>query len=426
MFVDEATITVKGGDGGDGIISFQHRPGQRYGGPNGGSGGDGGDVYLEADRSKSTLLSFNKNKYFEAEDGARGENQNRQGADGEDISVHLPVGTEVHLKGSKQPIADLNTHGETLLIAKGGEGGRGNRDFTNASRRAPRIREFGERGEEKKLHLELKLLADVGIIGFPNVGKSSLLSKISAQHPEVANYHFTTLDPHPGVVQLEEWEDFVAVEIPGLIEGAHKGKGLGNKFLRHLDRTRLLLHLVDLSGIEGRDPLQDWKTLRNELDRFSPSLSAKPEIVVGNKTDLISEKEIDRQQERFREENIRLNAISVATGKGLDKLVKTTFDKLQDLLITSDTQDEAESRSRKVYKFSGEEGHKVVKDGDRFIVMGQEVEKLASTLDFSTEDAVDYFYQQLQRRGIVNKLEREGAVDGSVIEIGGKEFEFVD
>ncbi|MFW6005974.1 MAG: GTPase ObgE [Candidatus Bipolaricaulota bacterium] len=426
MFVDEATITVKAGDGGHGVISFEHQVGQRHGGPDGGNGGEGGDIYLRADKSVNTLLRFDKKNTFKADSGKKGGPQDKTGKSAEDLYIDVPVGTMIFDGETDEKLADLNEQGQEILVARGGSGGRGNRAFSSSKNTAPRIRELGEKGEEKYLRLELRMLADVGIVGFPNVGKSSLISKISAQKPKIGNYHFTTMDPHPGVVSVDEWNEFVAVDIPGIIKGAHKGKGLGDQFLKHLTRTRVLIHMVDISGVEGRDPLEDWKVFRNELGEYGSSLEETPEIVAGNKIDLIDHDEVDRQKKRFDQEGIELYPISAATGEGIDKLVKETYELLQQEDERVEEEREKEARGdHKVYRFEGESGFRVLKKEDKYVVEGREIEKLAQKLDFSTEDAPDYFHQRLEKQGVISKLKEKGARDGSIIEIGGMEFELV-
>lgn len=424
MFVDEATITVKAGDGGHGIISFQNQLGQRHGRPDGGNGGKGGNVYLRADRSVNTLLRFDKKNTFRADSGEKGGTQDKTGKSAEDLYIEVPVGTMIFNGETGEKLADLNEDGQELLVARGGSGGRGNNAFSSSRNTAPRIREFGENGEEQYLRLELRMLADVGIVGFPNVGKSSLISKISAQKPEIGNYHFTTMDPHPGVVAVDDWNEFVAVDIPGIIEGAHEGKGLGDKFLKHLTRTRVLIHMVDISGVEGRDPLEDWKVFRNELGEYDSSLRETPEIIAGNKIDLIDSDEVERQKRRFEKEGLELYPVSAATGEGIDKLVKQTYEILQQE-GSEETVGEEASGDHKVYRFQGESGFRVLEKEDKFVVEGQEIEKLAQKLDFSTEDAPDYFHRRLEKQGVIGELKEKGARDGSIIEIGGMEFELV-
>lgn len=426
MFVDEATITVKAGDGGHGIISFENQLGQRHGGPDGGNGGKGGNVYLRAVESVNTLLRFDKKNTFRADSGGKGGTQDKTGKSAEDLYIDVPVGTIVFDGETGEKLADLNNKGKEILIARGGTGGRGNKAFSSSRNTAPRIRELGEKGEEKYLRLELRMLADVGIVGFPNVGKSSLISKISAQKPKIGNYHFTTMDPHPGVVAVDEWNEFVAVDIPGIIEGAHKGKGLGDQFLKHLTRTRVLIHMVDISGVEGRDPLEDWKVFRNELTEYDSSLKETPEIIAGNKVDLIDSDEVDKQKERFEKKGLELYPVSAVTGEGIDKLVKETYELLQqEDEIAEEESEEEEPGDHRVYRFKGESGFKVLQKEDKFVVEGREIEKLAQKLDFSTEDAPDYFHRRLEKQGVISKLKDKGARDGSIIEIGGMEFELV-
>ncbi len=425
MFVDEATITVKAGDGGHGIISFEHLPGKRHGGPDGGNGGNGGDVYLRANKSINTLLRFEKKNTFTADNGEKGGKQDKTGKSADDLYIEVPVGTVVYDGETDEKLVDFKEAGEEILVAEGGTGGRGNRAFSTSRNTAPRLREWGGKGEERYLRLELQLIADVGIVGFPNVGKSSLISRISAQKPKIGNYHFTTMDPHPGVVSVDDWHDFVAVDIPGIIEGAHEGRGLGDKFLRHLSRTRVLLHMVDLSGIEGRDPLEDWGVFRKELHEYDSSLEDKPEVVVGNKIDLIGSEEVSRQKERFEKEGLDLHPVSAATGEGLDELVKKTYNVLQETDREESEEEESDQGKYRVYSFEGEKGFRVIKKEDRFVVEGKEIEKLAQKLDFSTEDAPDYFHRRLEKQGVISQLKENGAESGSIVEIGGTEFELV-
>ena len=426
MFVDEATITVKAGDGGHGIISFEKQFGQRHGGPDGGNGGSGGDVYLRADKSVNTLLRFDKKNTFRAENGGKGGPQDKTGKSADDLYIEVPIGTMVFDGETEEKLADLKKQEQEMLIAKGGSGGRGNRTFSSSENTAPRIREWGEKGEEKYLRLELRMLADVGIVGFPNVGKSSLISKISAQKPKIGNYPFTTMDPHPGVVSVDDWNEFVAVDIPGIIEGAHEGKGLGDKFLKHLTRTRVLIHMVDLSGIEGRDPLEDWKVFRNELGKYDSSLKETPEVIAGNKIDLMDSEEVADQEERFGAAGLELYPVSAATGEGIDKLVKETYELLKKQEVSADEAGEPEGRGdHKIYRFKGEKGFRVLQNEDKFVIEGQEIEKLAQKLDFSTEDAPKYFHRILEKQGVISKLKEKGACNGSIVEIGGMEFELV-
>jgi GTP-binding protein len=320
MFIDEAKILVKAGDGGKGCMAFRREKYVPKGGPSGGDGGDGGSVMLESSSHVNTLLAFRYNREFRAQRGRHGEGSNCHGASGEDTVIRVPVGTVVFDGESGEPIFDFTAPGQRFLAARGGKGGRGNARFASSTNRAPRRTEPGQPGEERRLRLELKLLADVGLVGFPNAGKSTLLSRLSAAHPKIADYPFSTVEPCLGVVAAGEEESFVMADIPGLIEGAHQGHGLGTRFLRHIERTRLLVHLVDVSET-GRDPVEDFRVVRNELRQFSAALLEKPVVVVANKVDLPgSEERLARLRAFCQKESLPLLAISALRGDGLDAL----------------------------------------------------------------------------------------------------------
>jgi len=320
MFIDEATIWVKAGDGGNGCVAFRREKYVPRGGPSGGDGGDGGDVVLESTAHLNTLLPFRYNREFRAPRGRHGEGSNRHGAEGEDRVVRVPVGTLVQDAETAEPLFDFIAPGQRLVVARGGRGGRGNARFATSTNRAPRRADPGQLGEERRLRLELKLLADVGLVGFPNAGKSTLISRLSAAHPKIADYPFTTLEPCLGVVAVSEEEAFVLADIPGLIEGAHAGAGLGTRFLRHIERTRLLLHLLDVSRT-GRDPVEDFRIVRRELEKFSPALGEKPVVIVANKLDLPGSGPRAEALAAFcRAQGLPFHAISAARGDGLDAL----------------------------------------------------------------------------------------------------------
>ena len=320
MFIDEAKIWVKAGDGGKGCSAFRREKYVPKGGPSGGDGGDGGNVILESTEHLNTLLPFRYNREFKAERGRHGEGSNCHGATGEDRLIRVPVGTVAFDEESGEKLFDFGAPGQRFLAAKGGKGGRGNARFASSTNRAPRRSEPGTPGEERRLRLELKLLADVGLVGFPNAGKSTLLSKLSAAHPKIADYPFSTLEPSLGVVAAGEEESFVMADIPGLIEGAHQGHGLGTRFLRHIERTRLLVHLIDISDT-GRDPVEDFRVVRGELAQFSPALLEKPIVVVANKMDMPDSVErLSRLREFCKAEGLPLLAISALRGEGLDQL----------------------------------------------------------------------------------------------------------
>src|ERR671938_438039 len=322
MFIDRTKIRVQGGHGGNGVTAFRREKFVPRGGPSGGDGGRGGDVWLEADESLNTLLHLRYNPEHIAERGRHGEGSNRAGRDGEDTLVRVPVGTQIFDAESGELLKDFTEHGERWLAAKGGRGGFGNSHFATSTNRAPRYHQEGSAGEEHELQLELKLLADVGLVGFPNAGKSTLISTISAAKPKIADYPFTTLEPHLGVVDLGEFRTFVVADIPGLIEGAHKGAGLGDRFLRHVERTKLLLHLVEVSSLSGRDAVSDYETINRELRAYDARLAARPQVVVATKIDALDEPErLESLRRRAEADRKPFYAISSATGQGIRELV---------------------------------------------------------------------------------------------------------
>jgi GTPase len=328
MFIDEAKITVKAGDGGHGCIAFRREKFVPRGGPSGGDGGHGGDIYLIADPHENTLLKFRYNHTFRAERGRHGEGSNRHGRTGEHLEIRVPVGTAVHDDQTGELIHDFIEPGERVLIAKGGRGGHGNAHFASSSNRAPSKAQDGGPGEEKTLRLELKLLADVGLVGYPNVGKSTLISRISAARPKIADYPFTTLEPQLGVVSFDMDKSFVVADIPGLIEGAHLGHGLGIQFLRHIERTRLLLHLIDVSGASERDPVDEFHAINSELAEHNPDLPKKPKIIVATKMDVADPKKVQKLTRWCKKNDLELLKISSVTGEGLENLKRTVFEKL--------------------------------------------------------------------------------------------------
>ena len=420
MGFDEAVIHVAAGKGGDGLISFHRTRYNPKGSPDGGRGGDGGDVILRATRSVNTFAHFHQQVHFRAEDGGPGGPNNRQGKRGDDLVILVPVGTVVKDLHTGEILADLVEEGQEVVVAKGGRGGRGNRAFVTSTRQAPRIRELGEPGEERWLRLELRLLADVGIIGFPNVGKSSLLSRVSDKKPKVAAYPFTTLTPNLGVVKVDEFSSFVMADLPGLIEGAHEGRGLGDKFLRHAMRAKLLLHLVDLARVEGRDPLSDYFAIRKELEAWE-ELREKPEVVAGNKIDLLAPSEVEKEVARFAKEGITLYPISALTGQGVADLMRVLWQKLQEL-----PQKVEEKPRRKVWDLTpGPPPYEVVDGEEGIEVRGPAVESLVRRLDLSTPDAREYLWEELERMGVVRALRRRGLSAGHRVRIGGKTLEFV-
>ena len=421
MWLDEAKIHVASGRGGDGLISFHRTRYNPRGSPDGGDGGDGGNVVLRATRSMNTLLHFQHRIHFRAEDGGPGGPGGRTGPRGKDCVILVPVGTVVRDLYTGEVLADLSQDGQEVVIARGGRGGRGNKAFTTSTRQAPRIRELGEPGEQRWLKLELRVLADVGIVGFPNVGKSSLISRVSHKKAKVAAYPFTTLVPNLGVVRVGEHESFVIADLPGLVVGAHEGKGLGDRFLKHATRARLLLHMVDLARVEGRDPLEDYFALRQEIEAWD-ELAGKPEVVVGNKIDLLSPGQVAKEVQRFRERGIELHPISAVRGDGVRELIGLLARSLQEMPKGG----EEESRpKRRVWELTPSgSAFEVTKEGDTFVVKGGEVERLVSRLDLSTRDAQEYLMERLERLGVMAALRRQGLSQGNTVRIGGVELEY--
>lgn len=328
-FIDKAYIKVKAGRGGRGCVSFHREKYRPLGGPDGGDGGKGGDIYIEVDENQNTLLYFRYRRLFQAKNGTSGGGNNRQGKDAPPLIIKVPPGTVISDAQTKEVIADLTQPGERVLVARGGKGGRGNARFASRINPAPRTFEEGEEGEEEELHLELKLIADVGMVGYPNAGKSTLLSRLSQARPKIADYPFTTLQPHLGVVRIDRWRTFTLADIPGLIKGAHQGKGLGDEFLRHIERTKLLLHIIDISGANGRDPYDDYLTIKEELKQYG--ILNYPQIVVANKMDLPGARDnLQRLQKKVKE---KIFPISGLQGKGLEELVRAVDEKLKELQI---------------------------------------------------------------------------------------------
>jgi GTP-binding protein len=418
MFFDEAKINVKSGSGGDGCIAFRREKFVPFGGPSGGNGGQGGDVYLVADRNLNTLVHFKKRVHFKAGSGGRGSGKNQQGKAGEDRFIPVPTGTMIYDAGSGALLADLVEDGQQVLVAQGGRGGRGNAAFASPTNQAPRLAEHGEPAQELWLRLELKLIADVGVIGVPNAGKSTLLSVVSAARPKIADYPFTTLQPNLGVVLLDDLQSFVMADVPGLIEGASEGAGLGHQFLRHVERTRLLLHLLDGAAT---DPLEDYEAINRELVQFSPRLAGKPQVVVLNKMDLP-----DAQawwplvQEAMRERGVEGHAISAVSGQGVQTLMQRAFALLQ-TLPEVDLAPEAPAVFRPAEK---EDAFTVEREADGWRVRGVRVERVAAMTPFVIPEAAARFQRQLRAMGVDRALEEAGVQSGDKVRIGERELEW--
>ena len=417
MLIDEAIIRVRGGRGGNGVISFAPGPVDHKGAPDGGRGGEGGAVLVEASPSLSTLHAFRNRPLFTGGNGEHGGRNNRKVARGSDCVVHVPLGTVISDAKSGELVADLTCAGEPVVVARGGEAGRGNRSFTTSVRQGPRICERGLAGDVLELRLELKLLADVGIVGAPNAGKSTLLARVSSSRPKVAEYPFTTVSPNLGVVDVDGVHRFVAVDIPGLVEGAHGGRGLGDRFLRHVERTRVLVHVVDLAGDD--DPLAVYRQIRAELSAFNPRLAERPEIVVGNKTDRLSACDVETRCRSFSEEGIAILRISAARGDGVEDLVDRTYRVLADAVPET-----AITARRRVYRAADDEGYRVERERDTFTVRGREIEKLVRKLVLDSPDAQQYLAERLERMGVLRELRSLGLQAGATVRIGGVELEF--
>lgn len=430
MFVDVAKIFVKGGDGGDGLVSFRREIYVPMGGPAGGDGGDGGDVIFRVDEGLRTLMDFRYQRHFKAPRGVKGGTKNQHGANAEDMIVRVPPGTVVIDDDTKEIIADLTRQGQEVVVAKGGRGGRGNTRFATINNKAPEIAEKGEEGQERYVVLELKVMADVGLVGFPSVGKSTLLSVVSAAQPKIGAYHFTTLTPNLGVVDVGEGRSFVMADLPGLIEGAHEGVGLGHEFLRHVERTRVIVHVVDVSGSEGRDPYDDWLKINDELRQYNEKLAERPQIVVANKMDIPeAEENLAEFKKKLAEHGIHeVIPISAASREGVQALLY----KIADLLDTIPDQPQIEDikniAERKVYKFEkkDENSFTIRRENDVFIVESPGIEKTIKRMNLNSQDALLRFGYMIRKWGVEKALRAKGAKDGHLVRIGDFEFEFVE
>ena len=427
MFIDNIKIYVKAGDGGNGAVAFHREKFVNAGGPDGGDGGRGGNVVFRVDPGSNTLLAFRYKRKFVAENGDNGNGGKRHGKNGSDVVIQVPPGTLIKDPESGKIIFDMASADE-FVLCKGGRGGWGNRHFATPTRQIPRFAKSGTRGEEKEVLLELKMLADVGLIGFPNVGKSSILSMISAAKPKIANYHFTTLSPNLGVVSVKGGSGFLAADIPGLIEGASDGLGLGHAFLRHIDRCRLLLHVVDISCQDGRDPIDDVKKIDAELSAYSPELATRPQIIVANKTDsvLMDEEEYVKEFLAFcRDTGRDVYPVSAVTGEGLDELVSAAARMLADLppLLVYDPEYTAED----ALDFGGADVMEttVRRENGKYIVEGQWLFNFMGNINFSDYESLNFFQRVLIKNGVIDKLRAAGVEEGDTVSIYDFEFDFV-
>jgi len=429
MFVDHVKVYVRGGDGGDGMVAFRREKYVPNGGPAGGDGGKGGDIVFIVEEGLRTLMDFRYKRIFKADRGTHGMSSNKHGAKAEDTFIKVPPGTVVKDIDTGETIADLVEHGQTAVIAKGGRGGRGNSRFATPANPAPELSEKGEPGYERNVTLELKVLADAGLVGFPSVGKSTLLSVVSAAKPKIAEYHFTTIVPNLGMVETEDHRSFVMADLPGLIEGAHQGVGLGHQFLRHIERTRVIVHVIDMSAMEGRDPYEDYVTINEELQQYNMRLTERPQLIVANKMDM---PDAEENLAKFREklpEDARIFPISALSRKGLSSLLHAIADLLEvteEFPLIDEEADESESTV--LYKHESEaDGFTITRDPDgAYVLSGYAIERLFKMTDFSREDSIRRFARQMRGMGIDDALRERGAENGDTVRLLEFEFEFMD
>ncbi|MGZ4121785.1 MAG: GTPase ObgE [Tumebacillaceae bacterium] len=428
MFVDTARVYVKGGDGGNGIVSFRREKYVPEGGPAGGDGGNGGNIVLEVDEGLRTLLDFKYKRHFKADRGEYGGTSNKHGASAEDMVIKVPPGTVITDADSLEFLGDLTEHGQRLVVARGGRGGRGNSRFATFANKAPEIAEKGEPGQERYINLELKVLADVGLVGFPSVGKSTLLASVSAAKPKIGDYHFTTLTPNLGVVGVPDGRSFVMADLPGLIEGASEGHGLGHQFLRHVERTKVIVHVIDIAGVEGRDPIQDFDTINEEVKAYNLKLEQRPMIVVANKMDM---PDAEENLQKFREhvgDEIKVYPISGVTREGISELLYAIADALDTAPEIDLGLEEVEDTSeRKVYRLEeSEDAFWITRDNEAYVVHGAWLEKLCKMTNFEQYDSVKRFQRIMKQKGVDSALRKKGADEGDTIRIGDYEFDFVE
>lgn len=422
MFTDYTKIIIKAGDGGNGAATFRREKYVAAGGPDGGDGGNGGNIYFQVDKDKNTLIDFRYNKKFKAKNGENGSGNHCNGKYGEDLYIKVPIGTVVKDAKTGQVVADLSKPNQKELILKGGRGGRGNSHFATSTRQAPRFSEDGEKGEEKEIILELKLLADVGLLGFPNVGKSTFLSIVTDAKPKIANYHFTTIIPNLGVVKTKNGDGFVIADIPGIIEGASEGVGLGIQFLRHVERTRLLLHFLDVSGEEGRNPVDDFYAINNELKKYSEKLAKRKQIIVANKMDVVNEEILKQVEELAKKEGLELYKISGATKQGVQELI----DYVEKTLQTLPKEDLIEYEDRKVYTLEDEEKWTIKKEDGVFIVSGKAIQRLMGRVNIEDNESIYYLQKSLKNMGIDAKLKEMGVCEGDTVILDDWELEWYE
>ena len=425
MFVDQAKIKIKAGDGGDGAVSFHREKYVAAGGPDGGDGGRGGDVVFQVDDNFSTLIDFRYKRKYVADRGENGSSRNCTGKSAQPLIIKVPRGTVIRDAKSGRIMADMSTD-EPKVLAKGGQGGKGNVHFATSTRQIPKFAKPGFHGEEFEVTLELKLLADVGLVGYPNVGKSTLISVVSAAKPKIANYHFTTLTPVLGVVRVDEEKSFVMADIPGLIEGAGDGVGLGHEFLRHVERCRLIVHVVDVSGIEGRDPCEDFEVINAELAKFNEELAVRPQIVAANKSDMATEEQIEKFRKYIEDKNIPFFCISAATTQGTAELINKVSEVLDTLPPIREFEAEPIPQEELDEMLGVDKKFEITVEDGVYFVDAPWIQPIMRTVDPDDYSSLQYFQRVLINSGIIAKLEEMGIQEGDTVSLEGFEFDFVN
>lgn len=424
MFIDKAKIFIKGGKGGNGAISFRREKYIAAGGPDGGDGGRGGNVIFRVELGMTTLMDFKYKRKYAAQNGEDGQRRRRKGKSGDDIIIKVPQGTVVRDARTNRIIADVSTPDKDYILARGGNGGWGNDHFATAVRQTPNFAKNGQPGEEREIFLELKLLADAGLVGFPNVGKSTILARTTKADPKIANYHFTTLQPNLGVVDLGEHRSFVLADIPGIIEGASEGVGLGHEFLRHIERTRILIHVVDVSSVEGRDPVEDFDIINSELSKYDMALEERPQIVAANKTDIIQDEDAyNHFLEEMSARGVEVFPVSAATGKGVNELMLKVFEELSHLPPIQIFEPEAELEE--VEPKAAGKGYTIRRENEYYIIEGSWIEAVGGSVNFSDNESLAYFQRALLNKGVIEELIEMGIREGQIVKIGDLEFEFM-
>lgn len=424
MFVDKAKIFIKAGNGGNGSISFRREKYVAAGGPDGGDGGDGGNIIFKVDLGMTTLMDFKYKRKYAAQSGSDGAGRHKKGKAGEDIVLRVPQGTIIRDAETNRIIADMSDPDKEVIPAKGGSGGWGNSHFATAVRQTPNFAKNGLPGDEREVILELKLLADVGLVGFPNVGKSTLLSMTTKASPKIANYHFTTLEPNLGVVDLGDGRSFVLADIPGIIEGASEGVGLGHEFLRHIERTRILIHVVDVSGVEGRNPVEDFEIINNELAEYDMSLEDRPQIVAANKIDIVQDEDAYKSFLNYaRDKGYEVFEISAATNKGVSELMKRVYEELSKLPPITVFEPEMEIEED-IIEDDGK-GYEIRRENEIYVIEGPWIEAVGGGINFSDRESLQYFQRMLLKRGVIEDLIEMGIRENDTVRIGDLEFDFV-